>query len=148
MTEKLFPDVQVGPIKSGMHLDTALNHQRRSISAVIDCFSCSRSFKSTHGWHMQRMNERVWDRLPKNTPQHVRSYVHGYAVALWDALYRYDLEFCYLGTDGVLYSTHKDSVHRKTEEFYARNEGHLLGQLPGNHYWKGTDKLWSTAEVA
>lgn len=32
------------PKKSGMRLDTALNHQQRSIAAVINCFSCTRSF--------------------------------------------------------------------------------------------------------
>lgn len=71
---------------------------------------------------------------------YVRGYVAGLEAAESARLYREFLEYCYC-VDGVLYSTHKESVHRKTEEFYARNAGHELSSAAVHgHYWKGTDK--------
>lgn len=43
-----------------------------------------------------------------------------------------------LDASGVLFSTHRDSTHRKTEEFYAANRGCELPKLEGAHVWKGT----------
>ena len=132
---------------SGMPLDRAINHERRALMALKDVYAETRCFRRTHGAHMERESERVWKTLPLNTPAHVRSYLRGYAHALWDGLYKDCFEFCYSDKDGTLFSTSKTSTHRLTEEFYTRNEGHLLGQMECSHYWIGTSKKWSTTEL-
>ncbi len=41
---------------------------------------------------------------------------------------------------GILFSTHKQSTHRLTEEFYSAGKGAELGGLPNGIYWRGSDK--------
>ena len=53
------------------------------------------------------------------------------------------MEFA-IGTRRVtLFSTHRDSTHRKTEEFYSAGKGSELGKLESAHVWKGTDKPYT-----
>ncbi len=68
-----------------------------------------------------------------------RGYVHGLIRARETRIQNAMVEFCYL-KDGVLYSTHKQSTHRTTEEFYSSGRGAELANLPSGFYWKGTDK--------
>jgi hypothetical protein len=77
---------------------------------------------------------------------HMKGFVSGYCRAWDNARYRNDLEFCYL-QNGILFSTHKDSIHRKTEEFYAAGKGCELGDLPSGHYWKFSDKPFFISPV-
>lgn len=70
-------------------------------------------------------------------------YLHGYVQGLIDAKREYIAreltEFCYL-QNGILFSTHRDSTHRLTEEFYSAGKGCELGRLPNGLYWRGSDK--------
>lgn len=93
------------------------------------------------------LETRVWNVLSSKTPagkarysRETRGYASGFNAALFQRVMREKLEFCYLGPDGVLFSTHKASKHRLTEEFYKENKGHLLGTYPCTHVWKDTDK--------
>lgn len=130
--------------RSGMSIDRALRLQGDGVGRIIELFSMTRLCHRTHGAHIVA-HEKIKSGLPSNTPQWVRAYLDGYATALWKDLYFRDLEFCYLAEDGTLYSTHKQSTHRLTEEFYARGEGHLINRMMGDHYWKGTSRVWSTS---
>lgn len=75
-------------------------------------------------------------------PHWLRMYAKGYFAANRNMIYRDYLEFCYVDSEGVFYSTHPDSQHRKTEEWYKAGKGSNLGKLPSGHYWKGTKKPW------
>ena len=72
-------------------------------------------------------------------------YASGYAHACWQAMWTH-LEFCYQDASGKLYSTHRQSVHARTEEFYAAGRGAELGDLPCTHVWKGTAKPFAPFE--
>ena len=68
-------------------------------------------------------------------------YVRGYIAACRDALWQNDVEFCYKGADGKLYSTRRDSSHDTTETLYAMNlTSAQWAAMPRAHVWKGTDK--------
>lgn len=73
-------------------------------------------------------------------------YVAGYCDAKYSELWG-KVEFCYRDAAGVIYSTHKQSVHRSTEEFYAAGRGSELGDLECAHVWKGTDRPFTPWEV-
>ncbi len=73
------------------------------------------------------------------------SYLRGYAEGLIDAEFHrilvHEVEFCYRHPETkVIFSTHRDSTHRRTEEFYERQAGHELNNYESAHVWKGTDK--------
>lgn len=73
------------------------------------------------------------------------AYVHGYIAGLMEmhrAAIWSKVEFCYV-ENGVLFSTHRDSTHRSTEEFYSAGRGCEFGNLPCAHFWKGTDKPYT-----
>lgn len=123
-----------------MKVSTALNHRDRAISAIRDIWSSARIYHSTHDDILKRLRS-VNDSIA-HCPAWVRGYVDGYDKALFDANWQY-LEFCYaqiIDGETVLFSTHKDSTHRKTEEFYNSGRGHELSTLEGRHYWKGTNR--------
>lgn len=127
-----------------MKLNRAVAIQSHLKGRLGDVYASARIFHLTS----KQLNKRafgIYDGLPKDIPRHVREFIRGYEARLQDELYQRDLEFCYL-YDGVLYSTHKESTHRLTEEFYDRNEGHLLCNCPNGHYWKGTNKPYFTGE--
>lgn len=70
-------------------------------------------------------------------------YLQGYVQGLIDAkrerITRELTEFCYV-QNGILFSTHKQSSHRLTDEFYSADKGSELGNLPNGIYWRGSDK--------
>lgn len=73
--------------------------------------------------------------------QYEQGFVRGMCRARDNRIVRDLVEFCYV-ENGILFSTHKDSTHRKTEEFYTAGRGCELGNLPSGFFWKGTDKPW------
>lgn len=104
----------------------------------------------------------LWQELGSKTPggrhrytAYTRGFARGVHSALWHTLMQEKVEFVYqLRKDvpqinakkGELFSTHKQSVHRLTEEFYEAELGILLSDAYYSHVWKGTDKpigAWS-----
>lgn len=84
-------------------------------------------------------------RTPMGRPRYslwTRGYAYGLKEAEWNQIMHNEVEFCYRHPDRpeVLFSTHKVSVHRKTEEFYERNAGPELNDYESAHVWKGTNK--------
>lgn len=70
---------------------------------------------------------------------YVKGFVRGMCRTRDNHIMRDLVEYCYV-EDGVLFSTHKASTHRSTEEFYSSGRGCELGNLPSGFYWKGTNK--------
>jgi len=83
-----------------------------------------------------RNGRRVYSRA-------LAAYVQGYFNALINQLWQ-SVEFCYRDTAGVIYSTHKNSARRNTEEFYSSGRGCELGQLESAHLWIDSDKPFTT----
>jgi hypothetical protein len=119
-------------------------------SRIREVFSMAKICRMTQDEMIQRMQELVFDELNRKqgikNPKNVYSaYMHGFVEGLIYAgrndLFRNYLEFCYK-VDGILYSTWKDSSHRNTEEFYARQEGNKLADAENHFYWQGTDKIY------
>lgn len=115
---------------------------------VHDVFSHARICKQTSSELTERLIEQIINPINEHYPSGKRKhsvfmagYVAGLIAAGRRSIWHHYIEFCYL-VDGVLYSTHKDSTKPTTEEFYARNEGYLLANAEGRHYWKGTDKAF------
>lgn len=86
-----------------------------------------------------------WSRTAKGRPRYdswTRGFAAGLIEAEWNQIMHNEVEFCYRHPDRpeVLFSTHKESVHRKTEEFYERNAGPELNDYESAHVWKGTNK--------
>lgn len=113
---------------------------------VSDAYNMARLSRMPHSeflayrakWIAAELNRKHGKRAVYSA--YVKGYVSGLEAAENARLYREFLEYCYL-VGGVLYSTHRDSTHRKTEEFYSRNAGHELGNAEAHgHYWKGSDK--------
>lgn len=114
---------------------------------------------------LDRLNSAMlplWAELASRTAggrHRYTAYTSGFARgvfdALWHTLMQEKVEFVYqLRNDvpkinakkGELFSTHKQSVHRLTEEFYAAGIGIKLNDAYYSHVWKGTDKpigAWS-----
>ena len=114
---------------------------------------------------LDRLNSAMlplWAELASRTASgrhRYTAYTSGFARgvfdALWHTLMQEKVEFVYqLRNDvpqinakkGELFSTHKQSVHRLTEEFYEAGLGVLLSDAYYSHVWKGTDKpigAWS-----
>lgn len=114
---------------------------------------------------LDRLNSAMlplWQELSSKTPAgrhrytaYTRGFARGVHDALWHTLMQEKVEFVYqLRQDlpeisakkGELFSTHKQSVHRLTEEFYAAGIGIKLNDAYYSHVWKGTDKpigAWS-----
>lgn len=105
------------------------------------------------GWSSSELNnaltERVTNPINYKTPSGKRrhsvwlaGYVSGYIAAKRNDIWLSKVEFCY-EYKGELYSTHKDTSRKSTKEFYDRNEGYILADCIGKHYWIGTDKAFS-----
>jgi hypothetical protein len=71
-----------------------------------------------------------------------QGYSRGLIAAHNSAIWK-DVEFCYRNKDGVIYSTHKNSSHFSTEEFYSVGQGCLLADMESAHVWIGTDKNYT-----
>jgi hypothetical protein len=124
-----------------MSLDRAVKIQNQSVTRLRDVFSTVRICRMPATDARERV-QSVFNALPKSTPRHVIEFLRGYCTALQDSVWS-DVEFCYRDASGTLFSTHRDSTHRKTEEFYASGKGCELGNLESAHVWKGTDKPYT-----
>lgn len=105
------------------------------------------------GWHSSKLNDVLMERIINPINHKTASgkrrhsvwlagYVSGYIASKRNDIWRNKVEFCY-EYNGELYSTHKESKHKTTQEFYDRNEGYILSGCKGAHYWKGTNKPFS-----
>lgn len=109
---------------------------------VAAVFSMTRQAKVSHSGHLELLRKYLYSHLEKKMPSgrpHYNQYMQGYVAGLIDAhratLWK-EFEFCY-EYEGQLYSTGKEpSIHKKTEEIYGRNLGHVLKD--GCHYWRDT----------
>lgn len=80
--------------------------------------------------------------FPKRLTVNEHGFVSGFIHALNDAIWQ-EVEFCYRDGAGVIYSTHKASTHRLTEEFYASGRGCELADMESAFLWKGSDKPYT-----
>jgi hypothetical protein len=129
-----------------------LNRKRLSCR-VRDVFHAASVVGMTHQEIMQRLSETVYAELARTWANGRKvytfadaAYISGQVDLLFENLYRYDLEFCYIGKDGVRYSTHKDRTPN-TDVFYNSGRGHELGDLPSAHFWIRTGKPYNTPTV-
>ena len=119
---------------------------------VRDVFTMAEICHWTHSHLIARLNESVWQPMAAKRPNCRNVYTRaqrGFASGVEESLLAQcwkKVEFCYRDADGTIYSTHKESVHRLTEEFHARGEGCLLGAMECAHLWKNTDKEFTTWE--
>lgn len=100
----------------------------------------------THEKLIEEVGKVFQEVKDKKIPGWVAHYLQGYRDCLRDMIWK-KMEYAYL-YKGRLYSTDRDSKHRKTEWFYKREKGHMLGNLPSAHVWKGTDKPFTKFEVS
>jgi hypothetical protein len=114
------------------------SYQTVAVQRVRDIVSTGRIMKLTHAEIYSRADAALAG-MPKRMTVSERTYARGYLHALMDSLWS-ETEFCYRNSSGVLFSTHKESAHRRTEEFYSSGRGVLLGEMESAHVWKGTDK--------
>ena len=121
-----------------MNLSTAVRRQNNGIQRLKDLYSKARSYHMTC---TDIANESVKVRNLEVIPRHVKEYLRGYDHALWEGLYQ-DLEFCYV-IDGKIYS-----VDKKSDRYYEKFgiQPCELSDKPCAHFWKGTDKPFSTVE--
>ena len=118
-----------------MKIKRAVDIQCHSRTKLLDIYGGAAIYKSKSEEISKRIAEYK-NKLPKDTPAWVKSYIDGYADALTKMLYQYKLEFCYL-IDGRLVSTYKNS------ERYYEKMGYSISDLtdkPNGHYWIGSDK--------
>lgn len=94
--------------------------------------------------------EKIGDPLEERQPNGRRKHSErtaGFAQGLIyleiQNIWHEHIEFVYKNEQGVLFSTHKQSTFRRTEEYFSSNRGHELGDLPCAHVWRGTEKLWT-----
>ena len=74
------------------------------------------------------------ERLPKETPYWVKSYLNGVYEALTGEYHRNDLEFCYLVGNNLV------SLRRESERYYldADITPREMCDCPGGFYWRDT----------
>lgn len=108
---------------------------------------------------LDRLNSALfplWQELGSKTPAgrhrytaYTRGFARGVHDALWHTLMQEKVEFVYRLRRDIpeinakrdeLFSTHKQSGHRLTEEFYAAGIGIMLNDAYHSHVWLGTDK--------
>lgn len=113
---------------------------------ISQIFSSAAIFKSTSDEIQDRLKAQIFDPLnakyPSGKPK-FSNYLKGYAqgcISIHRARIMNELtEFCY-NVNGELYSTHKQTDKRQTEEFYQAGRGSELGNYPNGFYWKGSTK--------
>lgn len=78
-------------------------------------------------------------------PVHMVTYVHGYADAMREDLWRNHVEFVYREPGStVLYSTWRQSSHRSVDVLHARNQATAQWYaLECAYVWRGTDKSFT-----
>lgn len=111
---------------------------------VAETFSVIVLSRTTHEHALEIINRRIYTELNSRTKtrarytQYIKGFVQGLITAHRARIFQNEVEFCYI-VDGVLYSTHKNSTHKSTEEFYQNGTGHLLNDAKSGLYWKGTE---------
>ena len=111
---------------------------------VADTFGVIILSRTTHDHALEIINRRIYTELNSRTKtrarytQYIKGFVQGLITAHRARIFQNEVEFCYI-VDGVLYSTHKNSTHKSTEEFYQNGTGHLLTYAKSGHFWKGTE---------
>lgn len=120
-------------------------------SRVYDIFSMVISCKMQSEHENDLVRDRVHSELNRMHGERAvySNYVKGYVsglLAMHRAALRSKVEFCYV-KNGILFSTHKVSVHRSTEEFYSAERGCELGKLPCAHFWRGSDKPYTPIQT-
>lgn len=122
---------------------------RRWEARVHDCYHMIESCQMTSADALAYVKQTIDDELNRKHGArfvysvYERGFVRGMCRVRDNGIWQL-VEYCYLG-NGVLFSTHKQSTHRLTEEFYSSGRGSELGNLPSGFYWKGTDKPWFSA---
>ena len=114
---------------------------------IRDIFSMAKVCKWTDAELNDRIVRKIWEPMNSRTPsgrkrfsEYMRGFAAGIVQSERDRIWREKVEFCYRDSDGVLFSTWKESVHRKTEEFFNAGRGSELGKMECAHVWVGTDK--------
>ena len=117
-------------------------------AAVNDAFRAARQFRESHEQidaRIATIRAELQSKTAKGRwrySEYERYEVSGYLRARYDDIWQH-LEFCYRDAAGVLYSTHRESTHRKTEEFFASGRGAELATLEAAHVWKGTNRNYT-----
>lgn len=115
---------------------------------VFELFSTVRVCRMTSAQVIERTDSAIYEELNRKhgTRAVYSSYVKGYVAGLISAararIYAEQVEFCYV-IDGVIFSTHKTSSHRLTEEFYSAGRGAELANYPSGHFWKDSNKPYT-----
>lgn len=106
--------------------------RERSLSAIKDAYASAKHFRETHAHLMARLATiRETDAYRRMT-QHDRAHVEGYAHALHDFTYRYDLEWCLQLPSGEW---------TNAQAFPFESGICRTGYQPdGAYFWVGTDK--------
>ena len=118
-----------------MKVQTSLNHQTRAKEALQCLYARAREYGYSQVELFKQENE-IFSRLIK-CPRHIKAFARGYSSALWDHMFRFDLEFCYKLPNGDIYSTHKKSIyHKHTREMPAET----FLNLPSTHRWITANK--------
>jgi hypothetical protein len=107
---------------------------------------CKMTQEDAIEYYKKNIYSELYRKVGKTKPKHVYSvYMHGFVYGLMRAeqkrIERENLEFCYL-VDGILFSTHRDTDKRKTEEFFQAGKGSYLVDKPSGFIWKGSDKVY------
>lgn len=120
---------------------------------VSDVFSMAQCCGMTHAAMLEYLNEKVHSELNRkwaNGRRVYSAYVSGFVSGLiqlqFDMLFRYHLHFCFVGSDGTVYSTHK-GITPNTEEFYSSGRGCELSHLPSAHFWIKAGKPFNVPSV-
>lgn len=131
-----------------------LSHPRieARISSIFSCIEHAK--KSLDFLNSEALP--LWQELASKTEggrHRYTAYTRGFARGIfdthWHRIMREKVEFVYkpavdvpqIGAKaGELFSTHKVSVHRRTEEFYVAGLGIMLNEAYYTHVWLGTDK--------
>jgi len=98
-----------------MKLSTAINHQNRILILIKDHYSKHLIFRSPHK-DMLKDKEKIFnDEGLKRCPQHVRSFLKGYDLAMWDEYWK-NLKWV-VPFEGVNYDRWDDLPERGKEAY-------------------------------
>ena len=119
---------------------------------VSELYSLARNCRLTHAALLERRNTVIHAELNRKHgkravySQWLKGFVAGYMRAKDAELYASHLEFCY-EVEGALYSTHKESKHKLTDDLLGTETyTHLVERSTRHgHYWRDTDKPYSVS---
>jgi hypothetical protein len=112
-----------------MKSKTAYNHQRRLLQLLQSTWSETEMFCRDHMAHIQCVKDRIYnDAGYKRCPGHVKSFLSGYNMALWDKFTREKIIWV-LPFNGMNYAKW-DNLPEEGKEEYRK------GILTGKHVHK------------